>query len=164
MPRQTLRLLFFQPTEAIQFLIRLIVVGSHVVEQVIVKIVHARLLELLLENPLPILFGFEKPGMELIRQRVAVPRVPLHQRFPDGAFALEPAVHPSGVEIGKALFQEGVHHRLQQFHIHAGAIVWIRQRQAHQAKAQFFRVLFHMHTSFWIFHYYNFARSMRYFS
>ena len=137
-PHQALGLFLLQPGKAVQLGVDLVVVGADVVQQVIVKILDAGLAALLVKDAVAVLFGFQEPGVQLVRQREAVARVAADQRVFDGALALEAAVHPGGVKVGKAARQESVDHLLELLDVDAGVHIGVGQGQAHQAKAQFF--------------------------
>ena len=62
-----------------------------------------------------------------------------HQRLFGGLLALEPAVHPGGVKIGKPSLDKGVDHLFGRLDVDRTGIIRVGQRQPHQAEPQFFR-------------------------
>ena len=67
------------------------------------------------------------------------------QDFPDRVFTGKAVVHPGGIKVGEAPFEEKVHHLLNLFQVNIGGICRIL-RQPHQAEAQFLiRNKIHMH-------------------
>jgi hypothetical protein len=52
--------------------------------------------------------------------------------------ALEAAVHPGRVKIGKASLQKCIDHLFYLFHVNVARIGFVVQGQAHKAEAKFF--------------------------
>ena len=142
---QPLLLLFLQPAEAIQLFVDFVMLGAHIVQQVIVKIPRAGLLQLGVEDLVPVLQVVDKACVQLVRQREGFPRMTAGQAGPDGILALERAVHPGRIKIGEPPLQKGIHHLFGLLHIDAARIVGVGQRQTHQAKAQFFCTMKNIH-------------------
>ena len=72
---QTLRLLVQQPVEAVKLLVLGVAARLNAVQEVVVKIPGAGLLELLVKDAVPILEGVEERTVEFCSQREAVARV-----------------------------------------------------------------------------------------
>ena len=131
------RLLLPEEGEAAQPLGRLVGILVDIVEEVPVEIVHAALLELLVEDPRLVLLRpvLEQDQGQLVRQSKALPRVPVYQAVPDNALALLVVVHIGGVEVGEPPLQEGVHHFADLLHVHHALDLGVQHGQAHHAKA-----------------------------
>ena len=70
---QPLFLLLLQPAEAVQLLVDFVMLGAHVVQQVIVKIPRAGLLQLGVEDLVPVLQVVDEACVQLVRQREGIP-------------------------------------------------------------------------------------------
>ena len=138
---QSLGLLVQQPAEAVELLVFGIAAGFDAVEQVVVEVARPGLLQLVVEDPVPVLQGIEKAAVQLRGQREAVPGVAVHQRRLCDPLAGEAVVHDGGVEVGEALFDEPVDHLLDLLDVHGGVVVRVGQRHAHQAESKLFHGL-----------------------
>ena len=146
-PDHTLFLLLLQPGKAVQLFVDLVVLGAHVVQQVVVKIPRAGLFQLGVEDLVPILQRMDEARMQFVRQGEAVPRMAAGQRLLDGVLALERTIHPGRVKVGEPPFEEDVHHLPGLPDVDAARIVGVRQRQPHQAEPQFFGIVENIHRS-----------------
>ena len=99
--------------------------GVDVVEQVVVKVLDAGLAALFVEDPVPVFLGLHELGRELAGQGEAVPGMAGDQGLFRGILALEAAVHPGSVEIGKPFFDKGVHHLFGQLDVDGAGIVGV---------------------------------------
>ena len=129
--------LFQDKVEAVQGFKRSERFGVDVVQPVIIEIAGARAFELLVEQPLPVLFFFEHIGRELCCEGKAVSRVAVDKHPFCRFLALPVAVHPCGVEIRESTCQEGIDHFFQQRIVDAACILCIQQRQPHQPETEF---------------------------
>ena len=137
MPDQTLSFLFPDEVPAVQTVKGSKRFGIDIMEPVIVKITGTGSLQLLLKQPLPVFLFLQHVSGEFGGEGEAVTRMPGDERLLHGRFTFPVAVHPGGVKIGEALFEEGVHHLLHLFHVDTALVVRIQQRQTHQTEAQF---------------------------
>ena len=110
-------LLLEKPVEAVVFLVLQIVGGLDAVDEIIVKIACAGLLELFVEDPVAVLEGMEEAAVQLGGQRKAVPGIAVHNGFLRGALAGKAVIHDSRIEIGKAPFDKDIDHFLELIHI-----------------------------------------------
>ena len=108
-----------------------------VVEQIVVDIVHAELIELMLEIALDLVLvaGLQQEGRELRGDADAFSRVPLHHGLSDGFLAFAIVVNKRGVEIVVPGLQIGVHHPVE-FVIVKVCGISIFDRQSHHAKTE----------------------------
>ena len=116
----------------------LIAGGGDGVEQVVVEVRHAALVQLLLEEGRLLLLRVLGPEVEqghLVRQEKPLPGVALHQGPADDVLALPAVVHVGGVEVGVAPLQETVHHGAHLGLVHPALLLGVRHGQAHHAKA-----------------------------
>ena len=120
------------------FLKFFVVVVAHIVEKIVVKILHAAALQLCQEHL------FRRTVLHVgqvifIRQSVAVVGVPVGQGQLHHLFAALVVIHPCGVEISKPPRNEGVHHFLYLFHIDVVQLSLLRirsLRKTHHSESQ----------------------------
>ena len=136
MTHQTFLFLIHQPAEAVQVRVGLVVIEADIVQQIVIKILHAGLPSLLLEYLVTVFLRLDETSMQLRRQRITVSRITIHQRFLHNVLTLEAVIHPCGIKISEASLQESIHHLFHLLYIDVRRIVRIQQRQAHQTKAQ----------------------------
>ena len=141
---EPLRLLVQQPVEAVKLLVLGVTARLDAVQEVVVEVARAGLLELLVEDAVAILEGVEEGAVELGRQGEALARVAVDNGGFGGLLTLEAVIHDGGVKVGEASADEEVHHLLELFDIDARVVVGVEKGQAHQAEAEFF----HRITSF----------------
>ena len=125
MADQTLLLFLCDPGKAVQLLIDLIMMGSHIMDQIVVKVICTCLTELLLKDPVPVLLCLKISRMQLGCQCISASVMTLYQCFPDSLFTFEGAVHPRCIKIGKASFYKGVYHLLHLVKVNACGITLI---------------------------------------
>ena len=111
-------------------------VVAHVVQQIVVKIRDAAVLQLLVENGFHVLRILEIPERQLRGQLEALPGMPLHQRFADGLLPFVAVIGIGRIEIGKTQLQEAIKQGEDPVKIEAGGVAGIQQRQAHGAEAK----------------------------
>ena len=127
----SLRLFLLDKRKAVEPFDRLIIGYVQIVQQIIIKILHAAVFQLFLKNPLLIALVFQEHGRQLCRKSKFASVVPFHQRFADCLFTLPAVIHISRIEISKASLQKSVHHLIHSVQVDAGRIVLVLQRQAH---------------------------------
>ena len=120
--------------------IAVIVDGLDVVEQIVVDVVHAQILQLALECLLDLLFRDQQKGRELGGYRIAVSGMPLHQGLPGGLLALPVVIDKAGVEVGISCLQESVHHPIQLRIVKVGRVT-ANHGQSHHSKSKVFHIL-----------------------
>ena len=110
-------LLLCQPVKAVKLRVFLVMILSHIMQQVIVKIRYARLFELLVENIVHSLCRLEKSRVQLRRERKALSGIPVHKSLLRRRFTVETTVHPRGIKIGEALLNKIIYHLLRRLDI-----------------------------------------------
>ena len=138
MLHQTLRLFLRQPGETVQLSINFIMLFSHIMKQIIIKILHACFLHLLIKNFISVLFCLNKSRMKLCGKGIAFSGMTAYQNILYCIFTLKCTVHPGGVKICKASLQKSIHHFLCLFYINASCVLRIQKRQTHQTETKFF--------------------------
>ena len=133
---QTLILLALQILEAVQLLKLADIFSSDIVEQIVIKISCACLLELCLKIRVAFLFCVEKPRVQLGRQGVFAPVMSLDEELLGRRFTLPVVIHPSCIEVGESPVYESVCHTTALSNINAACVIGIRLRQSHQTKSQ----------------------------
>ena len=128
---QTLLLLIFQPAKTIELFILRQAAGLYTVEHIIVEIFHAGLAELLVKDGVSVLQAVEEAVMQLAGQGEFVPGIAAGEHLLHRGLALETAVHPGGVKVSKALFNEQVYHLLDLLHVDSARIGRVGGGQAH---------------------------------
>ena len=115
---------------------------AQVVQQVEVEVAGAGAGERLVEACLGLLLASAvDPRGAFGGKLVALARVALHKRLPDGVFAA--LVGPGGVEVGEAGVEEHVDHLLSLLDVDGALLalgLGLQLRQAHEAKAEFLDV------------------------
>ena len=108
-----------------------------VVEQIVVDIVHAELIELMLEVALDLVLvaGLQQEGRELGGDADALSRVPLHHGLADGFLALAVVVNEGSVEVVVPGLQVGVDHAVELVIVKVRGIA-VFDRQTHHAEAE----------------------------
>ena len=112
----------------------------NVVEQIVIDIVHAEIVQLSLESLFDLLFRDQHKGRELCRDRKALPRMPLHQRLPGRFLAFAVVIDIACVKVGVPGVQKRVHHPVELLIIEIGGSG--KHRKPHHAKAQVLHVIF----------------------
>ena len=135
---QPCRLFIQKPAEAVQLLIFRQHGSFNAVDQIVVKIGDAGFLKLFVEDPVPVFQKIDITGVQLGGQGVAVSGMAVHEGGLCRVLALEAAVHPGCVKVGKASLQKPVYHLFDLFHVDVARIGLVVQRQAHKAEAKFF--------------------------
>ena len=107
----------------------------NVVEQIVIDIVHAQIVQLTPEGLFDLLFRDQHKGRELCRDRKALPRMPLHQRLPGRFLALSVVIDVAGVEVGVARLDESIYHPVQFIVVEVGRVS-VLYRKPHHAKPQ----------------------------
>ena len=130
-------LLFFPhaKAEGIQSLHRFIVLLIQTMQQIVVEVPGSRLFQLLAEDPFHIRYFLQKHGGQLGGKQECFTGMPFNQRLLHHPFAFKIVVHVCSIEIGKAPFQECVHHAAKLGHVKALLIILIQQRQPHASKS-----------------------------
>ena len=132
------RLLLHAPAEGGQALDGLIAPGVQGVEQVVIEVVHAALLQLFGEIGVQLLRAVPALEVEdghLGGQGEAVSVVALDDGLLGHPFALPFVVDVGGVKVGEAPVQEGVRHGADLLQVHPGLLLGVAQGQAHQAES-----------------------------
>ena len=133
---QTGLLLLEQPLKAVELLVVRIAACLDAMQQVIVEVVDAGLLELRVEHVVAPLQRVEELVMQLGGKGIALSRIAVHERRLGNVLACKAVVHPCGIEVGKASVHKQVDHLLNLLHVHVRGIVWIESRQAHKAESE----------------------------
>ena len=107
-----------------------------VVQQIIVDILHAQLVQLALEHVLDLIFRNKIEGREFCRHSEAVSRVAFDQSLAHSRFALAVVIDEAGIEISIACFQKSVNHRIELVIVKIGRDGL--HRQSHHTKAKVF--------------------------
>jgi len=110
----------------------------NIVQQVIVKILHAALSQLFVEDAFLAFGRLEHARRQLGSQEEGIAWMPLYQGLARKLLAFVGVVGQSGVKIGEAPLKKGVHHHLQLRHIDGGLIVRVQQWKPHTAKTKLF--------------------------
>ena len=110
----------------------------NVVEQIVIDIVHAQIVQLTPEGLFDLLFRDQHKGRELCRDRKALPRMPLHQRLPGRFLAFAVVIDKACVKVGVPGVQKCVHHPVELRVIEIGGPG--EYRKPHHAKAQVLHV------------------------
>ena len=139
-PDLSLRLELLQLGEGVAAAKMVVVVGGDGMQQVNVEILHPAGGQLAFEQRADVRLGLEKAAAELVGKPVGMPRVAAGQAGAQGGLTLAVQVAVGGVKVAEPPLQKPVHHAADLVGIHGvrGAVV-LAHRQAHHAKAQFFR-------------------------
>ena len=124
-------------SETIELLDLAVVRDIEVVQQVVVEIADAALLQLFGEDAFLVALGLEKHRRQLGRQREGVAAVTLDQRAAHDLLALEFVIHVGRVEVGEPAFQEGVDHPFDLRDVYFREVFRVGERQAHAPEPQF---------------------------
>ena len=122
-----------------------VVAGTLGVHQVEVKVIYTAGIQLALEEGADVRLGLEVVGRELVRQNVAVARIPAGQARLQRRFALLLQIAVSGVKVVEPRLQKGVHHLCALRQIHFAVF---QSGQAHKAKTKILLDPFHFIDSF----------------
>ena len=134
MPDLSFRFLLQAPAEAVQPLVGIAVAAVlNGMQQVEIKIIQPAPFQLLVEDPVPVRFGFQAPRRQLGRHHETVPGMAFRQGFLYGLFRVPAVIDVRGVKIVHAGFQVGVRHPANVADINGSVLLG----QPHHAKAQF---------------------------
>jgi len=124
--------------EGIELLRLFIGAYGDVVDEEVIHVVHAQLLELFIENIFLILHAFEDARRNFGGDGEAVSAVAFGHGFPESDLAFVAVVDVGGVEVGEAAFEERIDHFFYGLHIKRRLVVFVQERQTHESEAEFF--------------------------
>ena len=124
-----------EPSESIIFLIFLQHPGFYPVDQVILEVTRAGLLQLLIEHLVPSFERIEESRMELGRQSVCGSVMAACKSLLNNILAGKTIVHPCSIKIRKPFLHEQIYHPADLFNVYIGCVGRIILRQSHKAEA-----------------------------
>ena len=104
--------------------------------QVIIKVPRPCLLELIIEDSVPVFEGIKESTVKLGGKRETVTGMTVHENFFCDPLAGRPAVHNSCIEIGEPCVDKGIHHLFDFLDIHTGSVILVEHSQPHKSKTE----------------------------
>ena len=118
-------------------IVAVIPTGLKIVEQIVVNIVYAELIQLMLEVPFDLILvtGFQKESGELGSDTDALSRVTLHHRFADGFLTFAFVINVRRIKVIVPGLQVSVHHLVELLIVKVCGIS-VYDRQTHHAETK----------------------------
>ena len=113
-------------------------------DEIVIEIVDTHLLKLCLKDRNALFMGADHGHRHLGGNGEAVAGITANDNLADRGLAHEIMVHPSGIAVGKASTEEGVHHLFHLGNVDTLLIVGVGQGHSHKAKSE----LVHVQASF----------------